>query len=105
MPLLKERASTQDASPSFFVTSTTQLHKEPMPDLFSLSMVKSAQRALVLSLHAKFGDEVHTALLSVGGVVSSEKKALNPENIAEQAWQMYKQPKDKWTREVEVFEE
>ena len=45
-------------------------------------MVKSAQRALVLSLHAKFSSEVHIALLSIGGVVAPEAKNLSPDNIA-----------------------
>lgn len=67
-------------------------------------MVKSAQRALVLSLHAKFGSDVHIALLSVGGVVSSEKKNLSPDNIAEKAYELYKQPKDQWQREIEIHE-
>ena len=53
-----------------------------MADLVSLSMAKSAQRALVLSLYEKFGSEVHIALLSVGGVVAPEAKNLSPENIA-----------------------
>ena len=67
-------------------------------------MVKSAQRALVLSLHAKFGEEVHVALLSVGGVVAEGKKNLSPENIADKAWELYKQPKAKWQREIEIHE-
>ena len=70
----------------------------------SLSMVKSAQRALVLSLHATYGSEVHIALLSVGGVVSPEAKKLSPANIADEAWALYKQPKAKWEREVELAE-
>lgn len=101
IPLLQKAGS--DSSPSFFVTSTTLLYKEPVPDLVSLSMVKSAQRALVLSLHAKYED-VHIALLSIGGVVSPDAKNLSPENIAQKAWELYKQPKDKWEREMEVHE-
>ena len=91
-------------SPSFFVTSTTQLYKEPVPDLVSLSMVKSAQRALVLSMHAKLGKDVHIALLSVGGIVSPEAKNLSPENIANKCWELYKQPKESWNREMEIHE-
>ena len=86
------------------VTSTTLLYKEPVPDLVSLSMVKSAQRSLVLSLHAKFGTEVHVALLSVGGVVAPGKKNLSPENIADRAWELYKQPRERWQREMEIHE-
>ena len=67
-------------------------------------MVKSAQRALVLSLHATYGDDVHIALLSVGGIVGPDKGRLSPENIADEAWALYKQPRGKWEREVEVVE-
>lgn len=102
MPLLKQ--ASPESSPSFFVTSTTLLYKEPVPDLVSLSMVKSAQRALVLSLHAKYGSDVHVALLSIGGVVAPEKENLSPENIADKAWELYKQPKERWQREMEVHE-
>lgn len=73
-----------------------------MPDLVSLSMVKSAQRALVLSLHAKFGEDVHVALLGVGGVVDPKKKVLSPENIAERCYQLYRQKKGEWKREEEI---
>lgn len=102
IPLLKQASS--DSSPSLIVTSTTQLYKEPVPDLVSLSMVKSAQRALVLSMHAKYGEEVHIALLSVGGVVAPDKENLSPANIANKCWELYKQPKDKWQRETEIHE-
>ena len=67
-------------------------------------MVKSAQRALVLSLHAKVGADVHVALLSVGGVVSPEAKNLSPVNIAEKAWQLYQQKRGSWEREMEILE-
>ncbi|KAK3700323.1 hypothetical protein LTR37_016027 [Vermiconidia calcicola] len=102
LPLLKQAGP--DDSPSLLVTSTTLLYKEPAPDLVSLSMSKSAQRALVLSLHAKFGSDVHIALLSVGGVVAPEKKNLSPENIADKAWELYKQPSQKWQREMEIHD-
>ena len=86
------------------MTSTTQLYKEPLPQLVSLSMVKSAQRALVLSLHALYGKDVHIALLSVGGVVKDEAPNLNATNIAEQAYKLYRQPRGSWEREIEIHE-
>jgi NAD(P)-dependent dehydrogenase (short-subunit alcohol dehydrogenase family) len=92
-----------ESSPSFFVTSTTLLYKEPVSDLVSLSMVKSAQRALVLSLQEKYKN-VHFALLSVGGVVSPDAKNLSPENIAQKCWELYKQPNTDWRREMEIHE-
>lgn len=97
-------------------------------------MVKSAQRSLVLSLHVTMGSEVHIGLLSVGGVVAPGKKNLSPENIADkvsftylnkthlpfllfgtkkrtssvlidqQCWELYKQPKESWEREMEIHE-
>lgn len=67
-------------------------------------MTKAAQRNLVQSLHATYGKEIHIALLSVGGIVSPEKKTLSPENIADEAWALYKQPKSQWQFEVEVVE-
>ena len=75
-----------------------------MPDLVSLSMAKSSQRALVLSLHAKFGSDVHIALLSVGGVVSPDAKGLSPDSIADKCWELYKQPKASWEREMEIYD-
>lgn len=86
------------------MTSTTQLYKEPVPQLASLSMVKSAQRSLVLSLNALHGEEVHIALLSVGGVVQDDAPNLNATNIAEQAYTLYRQPRGKWEREIEIHE-
>ncbi|KAM3421196.1 hypothetical protein BST61_g1605 [Cercospora zeina] len=99
-----QQATAADRSPALFVTSTTLLWKEPVDDLVSLSMAKSAQRALVLSLHNKYGSRVHVALLSVGGVVSRDAKNLSPENIANTAWLLYKQPKDQWEREMPIDE-
>ncbi|KAK4495176.1 hypothetical protein PRZ48_013503 [Zasmidium cellare] len=104
IPLLRS-VKDSDRHPSLFVTSTTKLYKEPVPDLVSLSMVKSSQRSLVLSLHAKFGEEVHIALLSVGGVVKAENKVISPENIAERGWGLYKEERGSWRREEEVDDE
>ena len=67
-------------------------------------MVKSAQRALVLSLNSLYGADVHIALLSVGGVVAPEKENLSPENIARRAWSLYQQPRGQWQREEEIHE-
>jgi hypothetical protein len=104
VPLLKENA-VEDRSPSLLVTSTTQLWREPVPALVALSMVKSAQRALVLSLNSHYGNDIHIGLVSVGGVVDPDKKNLSPDNIAEQAYALYRQPRDKWEREIEISDD
>ena len=67
-------------------------------------MVKSAQRALVLSMNAKLGQDVHIALLSVGGIVKPDAPNLSPDNIAEKAYGLYMQRKGSWEREVEIHE-
>lgn len=100
VPIFKQ--AVVDRSPSFFVISTSLLWKEPNYDLFSLSMAKSAQRALVLSLHHYFGEDIHIALLGIGGVVEPGKKNLNPDNIAQKAWELHKQPRESWEREIEI---
>jgi len=102
IPILKK--SSEESSPTLIVTSTNSLYKEPIPELFSLSMVKAAQRNLVQSLYATYGSDIHIALLSVGGIVSPEKKNLSPDNIAGQAWELYKQPRSKWQMELEIPE-
>jgi hypothetical protein len=102
VPIFKQ--AVVDRSPSFFVISTSLLWKEPNYDLFSLSMAKSAQRALVLSLHHYFGEDIHIALLGIGGVVEPGKKNLNPDNIAQKAWELHKQPRESWEREIEISE-
>lgn len=96
----KGAAST---SPSFFVTGG-MLYKSPVPQVFSLSMVKTAQRNLCQTLDMTYGKEVHVGKVSVGGVVSPDKPHMSPEFIAGKFWELYSQPKDKWTFEIEVPE-
>lgn len=67
-------------------------------------MVKSAQRSLVLTLNKVYGEEVHVALIYVGGVVSHESKTLNPKLIAERIWGVHTQEKGKWTRDDTISE-
>lgn len=68
-------------------------------------MSKAAQRALVLSLHHDFGKDVHVGLLYVGGQVSPDNPRMSPTLIADGIWEFHRQPKDRWTREIEILEE
>ena len=86
------------------MTSTTQLWKEPVYDREPPSVLKTAPRAPGLPPHNKYGEDVHVALLSVGGVVSPDAKNLSPDNIANKAWLLYKQPRGKWEREQPIDE-
>jgi hypothetical protein len=88
-------------APSFFVTSN-MLWKDPIPQMFSLSMVKAAQRNLVMSLQKTY-PSVHTALLNVGGAVSKDDSYLNPNAIAGKFWELYSQEKGDWTKDMDVL--
>jgi hypothetical protein len=93
MPLLAQETD----NPSFLVTSGI-LHNDPVPILFSLSVVKAAQRTLTLSLQRAYPD-IHVALLLISGNVSFEEEVRNPANIAEELWKLYAQKKE-WAVEV-----
>jgi hypothetical protein len=90
IPKLQAVAKSQpQAKPSLLVTGGL-LHLEPVPDLFSLSLVKSSQRNLVQSLHAVYNPQgIHVGLVLVGGIVSPEAKVLNPANIAQVTWDFF----------------
>lgn len=47
---------------------------------------------------------VHCGLISVGGEVAPENKALNADNIAKKTWGLFDQPKEIWELEVEIVE-
>lgn len=81
------------------------LHVQPQPEVFSLSLVKAAQRNLVQSLHAVYNPQgIHVGLVLVGGNVSPEKKELNPPRIAEKTWELFDQERAQWELEVTIIE-
>lgn len=106
MPLLRAKAASgTDCRPSFLVTSSL-LPVDPIPELFSLSLVKAAQANLVKSLEKVSTPEgVHVGLVVVGGAVSPSAPALNPRNIAEHAWNLFAQKREDWTGQVTIREE
>lgn len=96
--------STTPFKPTLLVTAGF-LHRQPVPELFSLSAVKAAQHNLVTSLREVYGPQgIHITLALVGGVVSPEAPNLNPENIANIMWTMYAQDETQWSTEHEIFE-
>jgi len=105
IPKLQARAGDSPGSkPSLIVTSGF-LHREPMPALFSLSLVKTAQRNLVQSLHMVFNNGgVHIGLVLVGGIVSPDAKVLNPRNIANVTWDFYDNEANQGKLEVDMVE-
>jgi hypothetical protein len=69
-------------------------------------MVKAAQANLVKSLDKAFTPQgVHVGLVVVGGAVSPSAPALNPRNIAEQAWNLFAQKREDWTGQVTILED
>jgi hypothetical protein len=103
---LKTLQSQPPASfrPTLLVTSGN-LHRRPIPALFSLSATKTAQYNLVTSMNEAFGPQgVHVATVLVGGPVSEQAPNLNPTNIANVTWMLYEQEKGSWTKEVDIFQ-
>jgi glutamate-1-semialdehyde aminotransferase len=105
IPRLQALAKSSSlAKPSLLVTSGL-LHLEPISDLFSLSLVKTAQRNLVQSLHKVYNSQgIHVGLVLVGGMVSTEAKVLNPTNIANVTWDFFDQDSAKGELEVTMLE-
>lgn len=104
VPQLVELAkSDPDAKPSLFVTSSL-LPTEPMPDLFSLSLVKAAQLNLTKSLDLVYKPQgVHVGVVIVGGNVTATHETLNPPNIAAKTWSLFDQSKGSQTFSVEIL--
>ncbi|CAM1507791.1 Fc.00g046390.m01.CDS01 [Cosmosporella sp. VM-42] len=104
IPQLQDLALTEvTAKPSFLVTNSL-LPKDPIPDLFCLSMVKAAQRNIVQSLSKVYGnDGVHIGMVTVGGPVDPSAKTHNPTNIAARTWELFEQPQEQHTFEVEIL--
>jgi len=101
LPLLSKL--DEDRKPSFLVTSSL-LWKQPVPFLFSLSLVKTSQRNLVESMKLTYPD-IHIALLNIAGVVSPEDKYFNPPDIAKKYWELYDQEKSAWTFDLDILGE
>jgi NAD(P)-dependent dehydrogenase (short-subunit alcohol dehydrogenase family) len=96
--------SSRSSKPSLIVTSGI-LHREPYPTFFSLSLVKTAQRNLVDTLHRVYSqDGIHIGLVLVGGIVSSDAKAVNPANVASVTWDFFHQEAHKDKLEIEIIE-
>jgi hypothetical protein len=95
------RISDPEAKPAFLVPSSLLPHA-PIPELFSLSLVKSAQRNLVISLADMFEEKgVRIGLIVIGGAVSLGARRLNPEFIAKSTWELFAEGK---RREIEILE-
>ncbi|KAH8805323.1 hypothetical protein F5884DRAFT_444510 [Xylogone sp. PMI_703] len=99
IPILEALPSSE--SPSIIVPSSF-LCQDPIPQLFSLSMVKAAQRNIVLSLQKTYPN-IHIALVNIGGQVSSEDPYLNPDAISKKIWDLYTQSPGSWTPEIDIL--
>lgn len=87
--------------PAFLCTSGS-IYKDPVPEVFSLSVCKAGQHNLVHSMHKKYKEEgVYCGLVVVGGVVGDDHPQCNAENIANKTWALYEQGHD---LEVEILD-
>lgn len=99
LPRLKVMAQQNpSAHPSLFVTSGAIIH-QPAAFVFSLSMAKAAQATMTRIL-ADENNDIHVALVLVGGEVSLDEKINNPANIATKFWELFQQKEG--SREFEI---
>ena len=101
--MLTQASEKDDNKPAFLVTNSL-LYKNPMAPMFSLCLVKSAQRTLVQCLAQQYQSQgIHFGLVSVEGRVNPEDPTMSPSLIAQRAWELYSQKPDQWTLEVEIL--
>lgn len=94
------KATTSDIAASLLVTSG-MLAKDPFPAMFSLAACKAGQYSLVHSLHKAFEPKgVHCGLVIIGGTVSDDSQVTNARNIAQEIWQMFRQPQGEGSLEL-----
>jgi len=73
---------------------------EPYPDWTALSVGKAALRSYALSLYKALAPEnIHVAVVAVCGVVEPGG-LFNPDDIAEEYWNLHKEAKPGWRREL-----
>ena len=103
LPHLTELAKSDTlAKPSLLVTGTW-LSRDPVTQIFTLSLVKAAQRNFCQSLAEIYGPQgVHVGMVRVKGLVDPAAKTLNPKNIASHAWELFDEKKGENTFEVEI---
>jgi len=100
--LVKLAKADASSHPSLIVTSSALPH-HPYPPFFALSLVKAAQRNLVQSLNLTYAAQgVHIGVVNVGGPVSPDHEAWNPDNIAQKTWEWYEDAKETPSFEVEI---
>ncbi|RFU75742.1 hypothetical protein TARUN_6501 [Trichoderma arundinaceum] len=104
-PQLVALAEKDDTTKPTVIVTSSHLPEAPETNLVSLSMSKAAQKNFTRSLRLQFEPKgVHVAILTVAGYVLETNKKLNPKNIAEQAWNLYSQPKGSWTEDIRIEE-
>jgi NAD(P)-dependent dehydrogenase (short-subunit alcohol dehydrogenase family) len=96
IPKLAELAKKDSTAVPSFIVTTSNLPQEPNPFVFSLSIVKAAQRNLVQSLNMVYGEQgIYFGLINVRGQVSPDHEIWNPPNIAKLTWDWFSQLKEK----------
>ncbi|KAI9726995.1 MAG: hypothetical protein M1834_008577 [Cirrosporium novae-zelandiae] len=104
LPNLLLSKASPDSKPTLLVTNSL-LWEDPIPQLFSLSMVKAAQRNLVMSLSKQYADEkTRIGLISVGGPVDINHPRFNPTSIAERTWEYFAKNSNDWAFETIILE-
>ncbi|TNE56805.1 MAG: SDR family NAD(P)-dependent oxidoreductase [Bacteroidetes bacterium] len=96
VPLMKKRGKG-----TIFFTGGGSAFKAP-PELFSLSIGKAGMRNLALSVAKECAPAgIRVATITIHGMVKPGTK-YDPDLIANEFWQLYKQPSKKWKSEVDI---
>lgn len=81
----------------------TFLSRDPLPQIFTLSLVKAAQRDLTHSLSQIYDPQgVHVGMIRVMGAVDPAAATLSPNSIDAKVWELFNESQDKQTFEIEV---
>ena len=85
-------SAVKDSHKPAFLCTSGSIYKEPIPEVFSLSVCKAGQHNLLHSMHKKYKEEgVYCGMVVVGGVVADDHPECNAENIANKTWDLYEQ--------------
>jgi hypothetical protein len=102
LPLMTEVAKTPGTHPSILLSSTG-IRYLPGAGLFSLFMMKAAQRNFHDALATVAGPAgIHVARSEINGIVADEEPELNAKNIADGLYKLSRQDKNQWQDKVEL---
>ena len=104
LPGILTRPHDSNALTPNLLVMNDMLYRAPIAPMFSLCVVKAAQRTLVQGLDEAYREEgIRIGLVSVEGPVSADDELMNPDMIAQRTWEFYDQDGKDRTFEMEIL--